>query len=71
MDVTTKEDPTEKVDELTRILHEKVEEFFPSKIVKKLDKDPEWMTFQLQKLKRRKMREYQKRGNSSKYKVNI
>ena len=45
----------------------KVEEIFPTKQIKVFNRDKEWMTDEIQKLRRQKSREYRKNKKSSKY----
>ena len=48
-------------------MSQKVDEFFPLKTVKIFNNDREWMTEEVQALRRQKSREYRKNGKSQKY----
>ena len=58
---------TQKVLELQNHVNNKVEQIFPMRSIKIFDRDQEWMTEELQNLRRQKSREYRKNKKSVKY----
>ena len=52
---------------LQNLLHDKLDEFCPLKTIKISSHDKPWINFELKKLKRQKMREWQKNGKTEKY----
>ena len=59
---------TKKVEVLTTVLNEKLDEFCPTKKVKIFNNDKEFMTDKLQKIRRIKAKEYRRHGRSEKFK---
>ena len=59
--------PTEQVKTFQKLLNEKLEEYCPQKTVKLGAFDKPFITAEIKKLDRQKMREYRKRGKSEKY----
>ena len=59
--------PNEQVQRFEDILKEKLDTFCPSKELRLSSKDLPFMTSELKKLKRQKMREYVRKGKSKKY----
>ena len=62
--VTLADNPTDKVEEFNSMMTKKLDDICPSRTVKIFNKDKEWMTPKLQRLRRKKAREYRKRKNS-------
>ena len=60
--------PTEQALELDKILGQKINQFCPEKQLKVSTKDKQFITAELKILSRQKMREYNKRGKTPKYK---
>lgn len=60
--------PTDKVNELRRILNEKVDEHFPVKMYKISSQDLPYITNEIKKLDRHKRKERKKNGKSEKFK---
>ena len=60
-------DPSQQVYNFEKIVQQKLDEFLPQKIVKIGIEDKPFMTNELKKLKRLRMREYVRNGKSEKY----
>ena len=58
---------TQHAQDLQNILISKLDQFCPPETFKISTQDKPWMNQDLKKLKRRRMREYQKRGKTEKY----
>ena len=58
---------TKKVNELQTLMDTKINEIFPQKTIKIFKRDKEWMTQEIQDLRRQKSREYRKNGKSNKF----
>ena len=58
---------TQHAQELQSILISILDQFCPTETFKISTQDKPWMNQELKKLKRRRMREYQKRGKTEKY----
>ena len=56
-----------KVDELTKVVMEKLDIICPVKVVKVFDQDKEFMDERMHKIQRTKSREYRRRKKSVKY----
>ena len=58
---------TEKVRAFQNLMKNKIDDIFPEKTIKIFHKDKEWMTEQVQKIRRQKNREYRKNQKSIRF----
>ena len=66
-DIEKETDPSGQVEVFESIMMQKMDKYFPQKIIKLGLEDKAYMTSELKTLKRRRMREYRKKGRSAKY----